>query len=372
MPHIVINACNLRPGGGVQVTSALLSRFSDKNTFTVLWTDPSAKSLFERIIGPRPNITYLKPTASDSTIHVFLWLIMKLPALLNELKADLILSINHFFPSGVVPQVVYHLNVLRFDRPKTSIFKASEIADLIRDNRAATALRKADANIFESNYLKEIAEKKSAIRNGQVIYIGIDETLTESHQIASDSDSSSIIVLTSPHPHKDNSRLIYMLKELIQRVPERPWKLKIASGRTPDSFSEFTDLAKSEGIWDRIEWLGFKTHDELEAIAHDSLCLVSTSQVESFCMVALEAMAWGCPAIVGNTTSMPESVGDAALIAQAGNAQSFSDQIMLLCNTPNLREQLINKGYKHIKYMSWRSAANQFENVFEQVITVKK
>ena len=347
--------------------SALLSRFSDKNTFTVLWTDANAKTLFEKTIGPRPNVTYIKPTQSDSTIRVFLWLIVKLPSLLNDLKADLVLSVNHYFPSGAVPQVVYHLNVLRFDRPKASVFKMSEVADLIRDNRAATALRKADANIFESKYLKEVAEKKTPIRNGQVIYIGIDETLAESQEIRPDNNSSSILVLTSPHPHKDNPRLIHMLKELIQRAPERPWVLKMASGRTPDSFSEFTELAKSEGVVDSIEWLGFKSHDKLAAIARDSLCLVSTSQVESFCMVALEAMAWGCPAIVGNTTSMPESVGDAALIAETGNAQSFADQVLSLCDTPDLREQLISKGFKHIEHMSWKSAANQFENVFEKL-----
>ena len=145
------------------------------------------------------------------------------------------------------------------------------------------------------------------------------------------------------------------------------WRLKIAGGTNPTAFTDLHDLAEKLGVSQQIEWLGFQRHDKLAQLGSEALCLVSTSRVESFCMVALEAMSWSCPAIVSNATSMPESVGNAGLLAQPGDEEDFANKIISLYDDDSLRMGLVNQGYEHIRAMTWINAAEGFEDIMSSL-----
>ena len=347
----------------------LLARFSDANRYTVLWSDPASKQVFERIVGEKAHIGYANPVGSTANSALFAWQMTKLSGWLARNGADLVLNVNHHFPTGNIRQVIYHLNVLRFERPRLAIWKSGEIADRLRDWRARIALSKADSNVFESHYLMQLAKRSaSAIENGSVIYIGLEDgEARAAHAAPSASYLPHIIALTSPQPHKDNSTLIRMLARLVAKRPAVDWRLKIAGGRTPEAFADLRALANDVGVGDKIDWLGFRRHEELAKIGHNCLCLVSTSKVESFCMVALEAMSWGCPAIVANATSMPESVGDAGILAEPSDPSDFAAKVIELHDNPGLRDTYARRGLAHAGKTTWTSAAREFEAVFENL-----
>ncbi len=140
MAHIVVNAVSLKPGGGIQVISDLLARFSHHHHYTVLWNETHSKENIEAIVGQRKNVTFFRALNTASNMKTFLWSLIKLRGLLIELEADLLMSVNHHFPSGSVPQIVYDLNVLRFRRPKKALNSVAELADRLRDWRAKIAL----------------------------------------------------------------------------------------------------------------------------------------------------------------------------------------------------------------------------------------
>jgi glycosyltransferase involved in cell wall biosynthesis len=294
-----------------------------------------------------------------------MWQMLYLGRWLNEHNADVLIGVNHHFPGGKARQITYHLNVLRFDRPRSALYATGEVADRLRDWRARIALRNSNVNVFESEYLQSIAEKTSgAIHNPAVIYIGLDDSRHLPARGTLRQPLPHILCVTSPQPHKDNPTLIRMLAILSSRRPDVPWRLRIAGGRTADAFSDLKNLAAKLGVDKQVDWLGFMTHDQLKAIGSSSLCLASASRVESFCMVALEAMSWGCPAIVCDSTSMPESVGEDALLVPAGEAEAFADRVIRLWGDKKLRGEYVTRGLERSKRLTWTSAAMQFEKLF--------
>lgn len=369
MALIIVNALSLRPGGGLQVITGLLTRFDVSNHYQVLWSDPGSYAFMSERLKDKKNISFVQAIQKTDNLSVFLWQMRKLKHYLKVNKADLLLSVNHHFPTGSVPQVIYHLTVLRFERPKMLPFSISEIADRLRDWRTRQSLRLAAANVFESRFLlAKAASVRAKISNPKVIYIGLENGAKKTTKDPNVNRDPVIIALTSPQPHKDNPTLICVLARLIELRPDIKWRLKIAGGRSPDAFADLIHLAEELGISENIEWLGFLSHEDLQKIGHKCLCLVSTSKVESFNMVAVEAMSWPCATIVANTSSMPESVGDAGLLAKPGDAFDFADKVLMLWDDRDLMRDILNKGMTHSRRMTWANAANEFEDIFKELV----
>jgi glycosyltransferase involved in cell wall biosynthesis len=364
MKRIIVNALSLRPGGGLQVVGGLLAGFSATNTYVVFYSDPASLNLLRQMLGERSNITYVNPVGSTQNMLLFAWQMLFLRGALKRHAADVVLNINHHFPSGGVRQVVYHLNVLRFQLEKRFALSVSEIADQLRDWRAATALKHADANVFESRYLCDIAHTtRGPAKNSSVVYIGLKPGASVDLTPAGGPQTSTLLAMTSPQPHKDNHVLLETLARLRMDCTSVDWRLKIAGGRTPDAFANLKCYAEKLGVGANVEWLGFMSHDKLQHQAVSCLCLISPSRVESFCMVALEAMRWGLPTVVANATSMPESVGDAGLLAEPGNALSFANAILSLRDNIDLWRDMRMKGLSRAATQSWTTAASQIEAV---------
>ncbi len=347
------------------MVAGLLSRFDSTNKFTVLWSDPRSKEILEQIVPNHTNITYHKPISSNSGLVVFLWSMFRLQNFLTKNNSDIVLNINHHFPVKSVKQIVYHLNLFRFSRKQHPVFHPGEIAERLRDWRARKALLLCDLNVFESRFLLEQAKAQiPAPNNPHIIYIGHNEQLDVPVSETGSIPGTNILALTSPNPHKDNPTLIRMLARLCEMEPRTDWHLTIAGGTNDGVFDDIKALAAKLDVDSKITWLGFCTHKDLVKISADALCLVSTSRVESFSMVALEAMSWGLPVVVANCSSMPESVADAGLLATGGDEGSFARQVIKLKNNPKLRDNLVRAGKKRCEQLTWTKAAKQFEAHF--------
>ena len=159
-----------------------------------------------------------------------------------------------------------------------------------------------------------------------------------------------------------------MLAELVQRRPEVDWRLVIAGGANAEKWRPYEAYAEELGVRERIEWLGFVNQEELTRHIRKSLCLVTTSLVESFCMVALEAMARGCPSIVADCTSMPESVGDAGLLAEPENPTSFSDCVLKYFDDESFRADYIARGFDRVSQFSWDRCGEEFSDLFKSLL----
>jgi glycosyltransferase involved in cell wall biosynthesis len=69
-------------------------------------------------------------------------------------------------------------------------------------------------------------------------------------------------------------------------------------------------------------------------------------------------MTCGSPIIASNRGSIPEVVGDAALLIDVEDEIALSNYIFQLLNYPDERERLRNLGFDRVSQFSWKDAAN--------------
>ena len=84
--------------------------------------------------------------------------------------------------------------------------------------------------------------------------------------------------------------------------------------------------------------------------------------MESFQLVGVEGMARGCPCVVADCASMPESVGDAGLLAEPGNAADFAAKIATLLN-PLERVERVKAGLTWTKQFHRDACGRSFAEV---------
>ena len=95
---------------------------------------------------------------------------------------------------------------------------------------------------------------------------------------------------------------------------------------------------------------------------------VYPSLYEGFGIPPLEAMHHGCPVVCSNTGSMPEVVGNAALLFDPYSVESIKDNIISVLYNDSLRLSLTSKGFKQVKNFSWEKCARETYKVYKEVL----
>ena len=172
-----------------------------------------------------------------------------------------------------------------------------------------------------------------------------------------------IVVVTSPQPHKRNELLVPILSELRKKAPAVGWRIKIFGGLGPDVWQNLKATALEQGVLDNIEFMGYRTREEVNSALDSAACLLSTSAVESFCMVALEAMARGCPVIVSDDAAMPESVGEDGFVVDSLDSSAVADVAKQLYGDATFRLEYSRKGIRRARTMTWSQSGSQFADL---------
>jgi glycosyltransferase involved in cell wall biosynthesis len=94
------------------------------------------------------------------------------------------------------------------------------------------------------------------------------------------------------------------------------------------------------------------------------------SLYEGFGIPVLEAFACGCPALLSNTSSLPEIGGDAALYFQPESESELEKQLLSILEDKDLRNTLREKGYQREKLFSWKKTADQTIKCYQKVISL--
>lgn len=107
----------------------------------------------------------------------------------------------------------------------------------------------------------------------------------------------------------------------------------------------------------RIQWTGYVADHELPVLYSGALALVYPSLYEGFGLPALEAMSCGAPVITYALSSLPEVVGDAALLADPGSAADLAAALQKVAAEPGFRSELRDRGLERARHFSWESTA---------------
>jgi glycosyltransferase involved in cell wall biosynthesis len=95
---------------------------------------------------------------------------------------------------------------------------------------------------------------------------------------------------------------------------------------------------------------------------------VYPSLYEGFGIPPLEAMAYDCPVVCSNVSSIPEVVGDAGQYFDPTSTGEIMAAIERTATEPTLRNTLIEAGRKRIQKFSWEQCATETLAVYRKLL----
>lgn len=274
-------------------------------------------------------------------------------------KPDVFLSPTHYLPIFTPKKSaisVLDVSYLRFPE----LFKPKDLSQLTRWTKYSVKKAKAIFTISASS--KDDIIKAYGIAEEKVIvtYPGIRTLDSKNKTLSMDGfkekyglKKNYILFVGTLQPRKNISRLIEafsMLKDETELV---------IVGKKGWLYEEILDAPKKFNAEDRVRFLDFVPDEDLNLFYKNAICFVLPSLYEGFGLPILEAMSYGCPVIAGNTSSLPEAAGDAALYVDPLSVADIKKKLELIIGDKGLREKLIKKGYEQVKKFSWEKTARE-------------
>jgi glycosyltransferase involved in cell wall biosynthesis len=213
----------------------------------------------------------------------------------------------------------------------------------------------------------------------EVIYNAIDERFRMGH--ASDVERQFIaeryqvncpflLYAGRISPHKNVVRIIEAFSalkgELNKEEKFEDLKLIIIG----DEVSKHPDLRRAcvkGGVQNDVRFLGFVPIDVLRIFYDQAKIFVFPSLYEGFGLPPLEAMAQATPVVTSNTSSVPEVVGNAAVMVNPENIFEIMRALHRVLLDQPLREKLKARGLQQAEKFSWDASVRRMLDIYREV-----
>jgi glycogen(starch) synthase len=133
--------------------------------------------------------------------------------------------------------------------------------------------------------------------------------------------------------------------------------------------AELRKQASELGLDDHGTFLGWIGDDVLHSLYRIADLTVVPSIYEPFGLVALEAMASGCPCLVADTGGLREVVPNESvgLRFRSRDPESLATMAERLLTDTGLRDQLVAEAQEHVLTFDWADVARQVADVYDGV-----
>jgi glycosyltransferase involved in cell wall biosynthesis len=108
--------------------------------------------------------------------------------------------------------------------------------------------------------------------------------------------------------------------------------------------------------------------EEIVALYQNAIASTYISLYEGFGLPVLEAMASGCPVVASCVSSIPEVVGDAAILVDPNDADAVAAALERLIDDAEYRADLRTRGLARAATFTWEAAARQTIDAFTAAI----
>jgi glycosyltransferase involved in cell wall biosynthesis len=170
-------------------------------------------------------------------------------------------------------------------------------------------------------------------------------------------------------PHKNLERLITAFGQLKQRPGHEDVKLLII-GDEVNRYGGLRRSVEAAGIRQDVRFFGFVPERTLAALYRLADVFAFPSLYEGFGLPPLEAMACGTPVLTSRISSLPEVVGDAALLVDPYNVEDISAGLERLLGDEALRAALVVRGQARVKQFSWDRSVRAIHAHYMKVLGV--
>jgi glycogen synthase len=158
------------------------------------------------------------------------------------------------------------------------------------------------------------------------------------------------------------------MPKVIEAVPGT--RFLVAGSGTHEE--ELKEQAEELGLMEHGTFLGWIGDDVLHTLYGIADLTVVPSIYEPFGLVALEAMASGCPCIVADTGGLREVVPheEAGLRFRARDPKALAKVAIRVLSDPDLEARLIAEAKEHVRRFDWADVAARTAEVYEELLAV--
>jgi glycosyltransferase involved in cell wall biosynthesis len=167
-------------------------------------------------------------------------------------------------------------------------------------------------------------------------------------------------------PRKDLRTLLRTFARL--RDEHADLKLVVCGG-TGWGYPAPDALAAEYGLDESVVFTGFLGNELMPDLYRAARLLLFTSRYEGFGLPLLEAMSCGTPVVAASTSSVPEVVGDAALLAPPGDDAALAGAAGRVLGDGDLRLRMVERGLERARRFSWEASAARMLEVYRQVLS---
>jgi glycosyltransferase involved in cell wall biosynthesis len=174
-----------------------------------------------------------------------------------------------------------------------------------------------------------------------------------------------ILYVGSIEARKNLARLLEAYARL--RDWSQEWKLVIVGARKW-KFSPVFETVQRLGLEPHIHFTGYVEEADLPALYNGARLFVFPSLYEGFGLPVLEAMACGTPVVTSNTSSLPEVVGNAALLIDPQDVAAITAGMREALEKPELAAEMREKGLIQARQFTWERTARETLAVYARVL----
>jgi glycosyltransferase involved in cell wall biosynthesis len=174
--------------------------------------------------------------------------------------------------------------------------------------------------------------------NVEVVYSAIQEMPLQNDGCNPDATRYILHVAGNNTHYKNRQGVVEIYRHVSKSEPVR----LIMAGAPPDA--ALTAAVAQAGIGDRVTFKTDLADSELFLLYCHAACLLFPSRYEGFGWPPLEAMRAGCPVVCSNAGSLPEIVGDAALLASPDDHETMANQVVQVLRDTALQASLVDAG----------------------------
>ena len=260
-----------------------------------------------------------------------------------------------------VHDVSYLVNPAWFRRVHAVYYRGM----ISRSARGAAAVI-ADSEATASDLERRLGLARDRIR---VIPLGVDETFRPAPPEAVERVRARyglperfLLFVGTLEPRKNLPRVVEAFGHIADAIPHG----LVLAGRAGWKCGPLRRAVAASPATGRIRMPGFVAREDLPALLTAAEGFVWPSLYEGFGLPPLEAMACGTPVLTSSAASLPEVVGDAALMADPEKTQDIADQMRALATNDALRRTLREKGLRRVREFTWQRTAERTAEVYRQ------
>lgn len=313
-----------------------------------------------------PNVTVVPSRIREGeSLRNHFWEQFTLPKLAKKNHVDILHSPANLAPLFYSGKSIVHIHDLCFIvNPQWFSFSFRTLYNFIIPRLARRAAKVITNSNNSRNDLLQFCGL-SADRVSQVYWAVDDLFLKPSQPLPLDWQVDDyILYVGSLEPRKNIGTLLEAYEILRERNPQIKSKLVLIGGESP-LFAEVQ--LKVKHYKEDVLFQGFVNDHALRDFYRNAQIFVYPSLYEGFGLPPLEAMASGVPVVTTLTSSIPEVVGDAALMVSPYDAEELAATMDRILRDADLRQRLIKSGIEQVRKFNWQRVARNTLAIYYEV-----